>query len=83
MTKNDLKSVLLRTIDDKAQKDLTTIFEVLEHDYDEIISRMLFPVIDTGDDHFDFWSGCFSGTVSKVAGRAVLIDLATNPIHLL
>lgn len=83
MTKNDLKSVLLRTIDDKAQKDLTAIFEVLEHDYDEIVSRMLFPAIDIGDDHFDFWSGVFCGTVSKVAGKAVLIDLATNPIHLL
>lgn len=83
MTKNDLKSVLLRAIDDKTQKDLATIFEVLEHDYDEIISRMLFPVMDIGDDHFDFWLGCFCGTVSKVADRPVLIDLATNPIHLL
>lgn len=83
MTENDLMAVLLRKINGNAQKDLTYIFEVLDHDYDEIISRQLFPVMDICGDHFDFWSGCFSGTVSKVAGRAVLTDLATNPIHLL
>lgn len=83
MTENDLVAVLLRKINGNAQKDLAHIFEVLDHDYDEIISCQLFPVMDTCGDHFDFWSGCFSGTVSKVAGRPVLIDLATNPIHLL
>lgn len=83
MTENDLKAVLLRKINGNAQKDLTHIFEVLDHDYDEIISRQLFPVMDICGDHFDFWLGCFCGTVSKVADRPVLIDLATNPIHLL
>jgi len=83
MTKNDLMAVLLRKINGNAQKDLTYIFEVLDHDYDEIISRQLFPVMDICGNHFEFWSECFCGMVSKVAERAVLTDLATNPIHLL
>ena len=83
MTENDLVAVLLRKINGDAQKDLTHIFEVLDHDYDEIISRQLFPVMDIHGDHLDFWYGCFCGTVSKVAGKTVLTDLATNPTHLI
>lgn len=83
MTKNDLMAVLLRKINAGAQKDLTYIFEVLDHDYDEIISRQLFPVMDINGNHFDFWLGCFCGTVSKVADKSVLTDLALNPTHLL
>lgn len=83
MTENDLVAVLLRKINGNAQEDLTHIFGVLDHDYDEIISRQLFPVMDICGDHFDFWSGFFCGTVSRVAGRAVLTDLATIPTHLL
>lgn len=83
MTENDLVAVLLRKINGDAQKDLTHIFEVLDHDYNEIISRQLFPVMDTHGDHLDFWYGCFCGTVSKVADKPVLTDLATNPIHLI
>ena len=83
MTRNDLVAVLLRKIDTNAQAGLKHIFEVLEQDYDDIIARQLFPVVDCYGDHFDFWDGCFCGSVSKVAGKPVLTDLALNPTHLL
>lgn len=83
MTKNDLQSVILRKINNDAQSSLAYIFDALNYDYDEIVLRQLFSVIDYYGDHFDFWHGCFCGTVSKVAGKPVLIDLALNPTHLL
>ena len=83
MTKNDLQSVILRKINNDAQSSLTYIFNVLNHDYNEIVSHRLFSVIDYYGDHFDFWHGCFCGTVSKVADKPVLVDLALNHTHLL
>lgn len=83
MPRNDLENIILRKINTNAQKDLQHVFGVLEQDYDDIISQGLFPVIDSHDEHFDFWDGCLCGSVSKVAGKAILTDLALNPTHLL
>ena len=83
MPRNDLQAVILRKINVHAQKDLEHIFEVLRHDYDDIISRQLFPVIDAHGEHFDFWDGFMCGSVSKVAGKAILTDLMLSEIHLL
>lgn len=83
MQENNFMAVLLRKINYNTEKDLKEIFDVLEHDYDEIISNHLFSVINIIDcNNFDFLHGFFCGTISKVADKPVLTDLTLNSRHL-